>query len=24
VGEYVHILTFNNGKKYYVLDKAVI
>lgn len=23
-GEYVHILTFNNGKKYYVLDKAVI
>lgn len=24
VDEYVHIIVFNNGKKYYVLDKAVM
>lgn len=23
-GEYVHLLVFNNGKKYYALDRAVI
>lgn len=23
-GEYVHLLVFNNGKKYYALDRAVM
>lgn len=23
-GEYVHLLAFNNGKKYYALDRAVM
>ena len=24
VGEHVHLLVFNNGKKYYALDRAVM
>ena len=24
VGEYVHLLSFNNNKQYYVLDRAVV
>ena len=24
IGEYVHLLSFNNDKQYYVLDRAVI
>lgn len=24
MGEYVHLLVFNNGKKYYALDRAVM